>query len=175
MAKGSSSKPMVNKRYDVSMPGRLMSFCCGIGLALGLVGCAGERGSPRPALLGPAEMRLNPTFTRIQTGGVTADVELLDAFGDAVKGGGRMTFVLHEYRPRGDDVRGGRVGSAARFALDGREQQIDYWSGITQSYRFELPWARLDADRTYVLEATYAAGEGVERQFDRVILRPESR
>lgn len=157
------------------MPRRAVLLCWGIGFLLALVGCAGERGTVRPAMLGPATMRLNPTFTRVQTGGVTADVELLDSFGDSVKGGGRLTFVLSEYRPQAGEVRGAAVGRPAQYDLDGRAAQEEHWVGVTDSYRFSLPWARLEARRAYVLEATYDAGGDAERQFDRLILRPAVR
>ena len=128
----------------------------------------------------PASLRINPTFTRLTKGQeagerVDADVELADALGDSAKGGGGIYFELFQYRPRGVDVRGDRVGEPAYYDLSTQDAQKQYWQNVSRTYRFRLPWPELDAKGGYVLSATYEPlpGQGGERLFDRLVLRPQ--
>ena len=152
-------------------------------------GCAvsGPRGD-RPAMFGPAQMRINPTFTRFRNfdrdpaaDGIEADVELRDAFNDPTKGAGQIYFELFTYQPAVDDVRGPQVGSAAVFDLGTADAQRAHWQNVVRTYRFRLPWRDLDPARPYVLLATYAAagaeadggrGGGGGRLFDRLVILP---
>ena len=153
-------------------------FICGL-----LSGCGtggGLRGN-RPAMFEPAEIRINPTFTRFRSfdndltpDGVEADVELRDEFDDATKGGGHVYFELYAYVPEGADVRGEQVGQAVRYDLSTVGAQREHWQNVVRTYRFRLPWQDLDPTERYVLTATYLPGEGAggERLFDRLVILP---
>ena len=156
-------------------------------LLLGLVGgCNNPLEAGRPAMLGPAEMRINPTFTRLTTNGLRADVELTDAFDDATKGGGAITFELFEYEARDTDVLGDRIGEPARYDLSTIGAQRAHWQSVVRTYRFDLPWPDLRERQAYVLVATYvpqasgpvdgsaetAADPEAGRLFDRLVIQP---
>lgn len=137
-------------------------------------GCAaGGRGSTRPAMLGPEQLRINPTFTRLADEGVQIDVELIDAFGDPTKGAGQLTFALFEYEASGDSIRGEAVGAPETFDLSTVQGQRDHWQSVVRTYRVVLRRPGLDASQPYLLEATYRpSGPDEPRLFDQQVLRP---
>ena len=144
-------------------------------LLIFLAGCAPDAGRPRAAMFGPAEMRLNPTFTRMTGSGVRAHLELLDSAGDLTKGAGRATFEVFEYGEGQADVQGEPAARPRVFELGDAEAQAEHWQAVVRTYRFRLP---LDAEpgRRYLLLATYEpVGEGSGRLFDRVVLQPAPR
>ncbi|MEL7239132.1 MAG: hypothetical protein AAGK78_09735, partial [Planctomycetota bacterium] len=116
------------------------------------VACATPRDPvTREAAFGPAEMRINQTFTRMRdTDGdgtpdrVEANIELIDAYGDATKGSGVVSFDLFQYATGGTDVLGQRVGSPQLYDLGTSEQQSEHWQSVVRTYRFRLPWTGLD-------------------------------
>lgn len=152
-------------------------FLCGFHAGCGI---GGPRGN-RPAIFEPAQMRINPTFTRFRSfdgdqtpDGIEADVELRDEFDDATKGGGFVYFELYGYDPQGADVRGEQVGEPVRYDLSTVDAQRDHWQNVVRTYRFRLPWQDLDPTERYVLAVTYlpGAGAGGERLFDRLVILP---
>lgn len=139
----------------------------------------------REAAFGPAELRINQTFTRMRdTNGddtpdrVEANIELIDAYGDATKGSGIVSFDLFEYATGGTDVQGPRVGSPQLYDLGTSEQQSEHWQSVVRTYRFRLPWTELDGEQRYVLSAVYRpsaneteTGEQSQRRlYDRLIV-----
>ena len=140
-------------------------------LLLVACGCAGEAGRPRAAMFGPAEMRLNPTFTRVTDAGrVRADLELRDAAGDLTKGAGRVTFALHDYDADGPaDILGDPRGGPASYELADAAAQGRHWQSALRTYRFRLPFGELPPGERFVLLATYDEPGG-GRLADRVLL-----
>lgn len=146
------------------------------------LGCMNARiRGDRPAMFEPVQMRINPTFTRFRSfdadavaDGLEADIELRDEFGDATKGGGFIYFELYDYVADGADVRGPQVGEAVRYDLASVEAQRQHWQNVVRTYRFRLPWGELDAQKRYVLSATYLPGQSAagERLFDRLVILP---
>jgi hypothetical protein len=144
-------------------------------LFLALILLTGCTAAPRPLdpMFGPATMRLNPTFTRVVDNRLSADVELLDAFGDLTKGAGSVTLALHLYEEGSADVRGDPAGEPVRYDLSAEGAQERHWQGVVRTYRFTTPWRRLEAGRRYVLSATYEPATG-GRLFDRIVLTPRT-
>lgn len=152
-------------------------------MVVGMVaGCRTQRDDRRPAFFTPQALRINPTFTRLadlsgrgQLSGVEADIELRDQFDDSTKGAGEIYFELHAYRPFGPDIRGDQVGDVVRFDLSTVAAQRQHWQ-VIGTYRFRLPFGRLEPERSYVLSATYTPSieesPQARRLFDRLIITP---
>ena len=163
----------------------LLHLCASVIVCGHLLGCANQPRVSRSAMFEPAEMRINPTFSRFKSfdaddvpDGIEADLELRDRFGDPTKAAGDVYFELFRYQPTGSDVRGEQVGRAIVFKLGTAAAQQLHWQNVIRTYRFQLPWGDLDPRGSYVLSATYgppppAAGEaGAPRLFDRLVVAP---
>ena len=153
-------------------------------VAILVAGCGPTRPTVREAAFGPAQMRINETFTRLRDADgderadfVEVNVELLDAYGDATKGGGTLSLDLHEYAAAGTDVRGERVGESQTYDLAGVEAQRRHWQPVVRLYRFRLP-QEVEEGR-YLLSAVYrpsvaeteAGEQGTRRLFDRLVVQ----
>lgn len=163
----------------------LLYLCASVFMCGQLLGCANPLTDRRPAMFGPAAVRINPTFTRLQSfdsdkeiDGIEADIELRDEFGDATKAGGAIFFELFDYDPRGPDVRGEQIGEAIRFDLSSVGAQRRHWQNVIRSYRFQLRIDELDPAAGYVLAATWQPpetarnGEMGKRLQDRLVVTP---
>ncbi|MEM7808121.1 MAG: hypothetical protein AAF561_08430 [Planctomycetota bacterium] len=143
-------------------------------------GCVGKR-STEPSF-GPSAIELSQTFSRVVDDQLQVDVELLDGFGDSVKGSGVLTLQLFEYEPDIPEVRGRQVMSPRRYDLGEPDVQRQLWRRVSRTYYVEINVTGLRADRTYLLQATYAAKpgtttrpgevEGQLRFFDDATLKP---
>ncbi len=121
-------------------------------------GCASAtRG--RPAF-GPASIRLSPVFSRVEDDRLEVDVELLDGFGDSVKGSGVLTLRLYEFEPRVPSIRGRQVMSPRQFNLSDPGSQRRLWRRVSRTYFVGIDIEGLRAERTYLLEAIYEARTG---------------
>ena len=152
------------------------------------LGCVdARRAISRDAAFGPARMRINDTFTRLRDSNgddkpdqLEANVELIDAFGDATKGAGIMRFDLYDYAPEGTDFVGEPVGSTQTYDLSTGLEQSRYWQSVVRTYRFRLPW-QLAGDQRYVLSVVYEPGEAERetltdeprRLYDRIVVGGE--
>ncbi|KPK76026.1 MAG: hypothetical protein AMJ79_08650 [Phycisphaerae bacterium SM23_30] len=141
-----------------------------VGLWGVIIGCNGMESKPadeeRAGAFFVKEVRLQRSFTRIleadpqqgEPAGIEAYVELLDQFGDPIKGAGVFRFEIFRYVPAVSDPRGRRFAGAGMQVLDLSEPQVSqqYWDGITQCYRMilELPEEAAGA-RQIVLQATF--------------------
>ena len=144
-------------------------------VGLALAGCAGPAGSERAAMLGPASLRINPTFTRPADGAVQADVELIDAFGDPTKGAGTLTLALFEYDAEGAAVKGDAAGEPRQYDLATDVGQRRHWQAVVRTYRASYPLGNLDASRPYVLRAIFTPTRpDSPRLFDELVLRPRA-
>lgn len=163
----------------------LLCLCLTLFICGQSTGCANPLTDRRPAIFGPAAVRINPTFTRLQSfdndgeiDGIEADLELRDEFGDATKGGGEIFFELFAYDPQGPDVRGEPIGEPIRFDLSSVGAQRRHWQNVIRSYRFQLRYDDLNPGAAYVLTATWqpqATGRngGTGRRLqDRLVVTP---
>ncbi len=149
-------------------------------LLIGLVGCTSD-GQSR-ASFGPAEMKVSPTFSRIHDGRLEADVELLDGFGDSVKGGGQITLTLFDAISATYDRRAVPVAGPFQIDLGTEAAQQEHWRSTSRTYVFELPAPDVRADRPYQLRATYELRRGtttqpgeapsVQRHYSTATIRP---
>jgi hypothetical protein len=135
-----------------------------------------------------ASMRLHPTFTRVKNwtaamgtdaatmppDGIEAELEFSDTFGDPVKAEGRVVFELFEYRTDAADVRGRRITTPFVGSLLTEDDQRARWNRTTRTYSFRLAYPGLDANRAYVVTATFEPKSG-SRYFSRLILQPANR
>ena len=151
-------------------------------------GCVDPRRAiTREAAFGPARLRINDTFTRLRDSNgdetpdqLEANIELIDAFGDATKGAGIMRFDLYDYAPEGTDFVGEPVGSTQTYDLSTGLEQSRYWQSVVRTYRFRLPW-QLAGDQRYVLSVVYEPGEAERetltdeprRLYDRIVVGGE--
>lgn len=95
---------------DVCLPSEVRRLLVLIVLT-SLIGCASPA-ARRDATFGPVGVRISPTFSRVADGRLEADVELRDAYGDSVKGGGVVTLRLFSYDPKAPLVQGREIGTA---------------------------------------------------------------
>jgi hypothetical protein len=124
----------------------------------------------------PTGMRIHPIFTQVEDwnhdrkpDGIEAQLEFQDQFGDPTKAAGRVLFELFDYRRDSPDPRGVRVAGPWVGSLMTRNEQDERWNTTLRTYRFQLTYPEIRADKTYVLTAVFElAGGG--RFFDRVIL-----
>lgn len=171
-----------------------------LALALGstLLGCSRadplpppQRPTPVASMFNPASMRLHPALTRVKNwtapsnpaaspadpaqapkpDGVEVELEFNDAFGDPVKAEGRVIFELYGYRTDAADVRGPRITTPFVGSLLTADEQKARWNRVTRTYSFRLAYPDLDANRSYVLTATFEPRAG-GRFYSRIILQP---
>ena len=154
-------------------------------ILVGVCGCVDPRRAvTREAAFGPAELRINDSFSRLRDASgdgtpdqLEASVELLDAFGDATKGAGTFSFEVFEYEVGDVDIRGTRLGETRTFALDAGAEQQRYWQPVLRSYLFRLP-LDVEPGQRLVLSASYQPSAGemattsdkAERLFDRLVV-----
>jgi hypothetical protein len=151
-----------------------------------LVGGCAVGGTRRPAEFGPRQVRVSPVFSRvIDERTYEADVELLDAFGDSVKGGGVLTLELFEYDPNRSGARGVARGRPRQVDLGTLAAQRRFWRGVSRTYSVSVQSGGLDPTRTYVLVVRYqpatttgpaadAAAERPDRLEAQTLLRPRA-
>jgi len=161
------------------------SFVALLSLAL-LAGtaCTSSQQIARPAEFGPTTLRIHPTFTQVKdwTGdsvpdGVEAVVELLDTFGEPIRGNGTLLFELWGYKKYDPDPLGKRVGGPWQGLLLTRQEQEMQWSPALRAYTFQLAKLNIDEGREFVLTASFEAAGGADspgggRLFDRLIIEP---
>ncbi len=169
---------------DVCLPSEVRRLLVLIVLT-SLIGCASPA-ARRDATFGPVGVRISPTFSRVADGRLEADVELRDAYGDSVKGGGVVTLRLFSYDPKAPLVQGREIGTSAEYDLGTVAAQRRHWQSVSQTYLFDLRRDGVQDDRPYLLVASYEepadrvlattqpAGEQAQafRVFDRAVLRP---
>lgn len=149
-------------------------------------GCESNRALAPQQASGPASLRIHPTFTQVKdvngTGrpdGVEAVVEVLDQFGEPIRGWGTVTFELNAFRRADTKYSAERVAGPWKGELLTKEQQDLRWSPALRSYTFPLGFPAIATGQTYVLQAWFetaggAGREGGGRLFDKLILEPEA-
>ena len=128
---------------------------------------------PHPiSLLLPKRIDIHP-FTRTRpaepedqaTGIIDVRVQLLDSFGDPVKGFGVFRFTLFDYRVAGADRRGRQL-VIWEEDLSRPNRSLLHWDPISNAYKFNLKWGQRLADgQRYVLEA-YFVSPYTDQLFD---------
>jgi hypothetical protein len=123
-------------------------------------------------------MRIHPIFTQIEDwnkdgkpDGIEAQLEFQDQFGDPTKASGRALFELFDYRTDSPDPRGRRVAGPWVGSLATLDEQHERWNTTLRTYRFQLNYPEVRADKAYVLTAVFELTSG-GRFFDRVVLTP---
>jgi hypothetical protein len=168
----------------VSFP--FLRLCClSLILAPGiLAGCDSSPKIAREEAFGPSKVRIHPTFTQVKdwngdggVDGVEAVVELLDSFDEPTKASGTMLFQLSEYKPADPNPADRQLADPWRLPIETRDQQVAHWNTALRAYTFQLPRAKLDRGRTFVLDVTFETAGGVDkpgggRLFDRLVIEP---
>jgi len=128
-------------------------------------------------LFGPAVMRIHPIFTSIKDwnsdgkpDGIEALIEFQDRFADPTKASGKVVFELFDYRTNMPDPRGGRVSEPWVGRIITLDEQQARWNRTSRTYAFQLAYADINPERTYVLTATFELSGG-GRFFDQTILQ----
>lgn len=159
------------------------ALCCV--LLLWSTGCESSRTIAPQAGSGPASLRVHPTFTQIKdwTGdghvdGIEAVVEVLDQFGEPIRGWGTLLFELSDYRRATEQFTGRRVQGPWKGELLTPEQQAERWSPALRAYTFQLGFPSMPVGRAYVLQASFETAGGAKREgggrlFDKIILEPK--
>lgn len=159
----------------------LVSLCVALSAS---AGCERSRHlAPQPGS-GPASLRIHPTFTRVKNwagdakpDGVEAVVEVLDQFGEPIRGWGTLLFELDAYRRADPKYDAQRVDGPWQGELLTNEQQDARWSPALRSYTFQLGSLKVTPGQTYVLQASFESAGGASqpgggRLFDKLILEP---
>jgi hypothetical protein len=154
------------------------------GLVLTATACDADHGSSTASggrgsdMFAPTGMRIHPIFTQIEDwnkdgkpDGIEAQLEFQDQFGDPTKASGRALFELFDYRTDSPDPRGWRVAGPWVGSLATLDEQHERWNTTLRTYRFQLNYPEIRADKAYVLTAVFELTTG-GRFFDRVILTP---
>ena len=161
----------------------LVSLCVTLSIS---AGCEGPRNLAPQSGSGPASLRIHPTFTQVKSwmgdakpDGVEAVVEVLDQFGDPIRGWGTLLFELDAYRRADPKYDAQRVDGPWKGELLNKEQQDARWSPALRSYTFQLGSLKVTPGQTYVLQASFETAGGAGRPgggrlFDKLIIEPAS-
>lgn len=153
-----------------------------LAMILLLGGCSWFKEDPKPAqpeMFSASVMRIHPVFTQLKdwTGdgkpdGIEATIEFSDSFRDPTKASGQALFELYEYRANNPDPRGARLVNPWIGSIRTTREQRAHWNNTIKTYNFQLAWADINPNATYVLTATFESTDG-KRFFDRTILTPQ--
>jgi hypothetical protein len=143
--------------------------------------CNGPRALPpgkNAQIIGPVSIRIHPTFTQVKNwdgdakpDGIEALLEVLDRWDEPIRATGKVIFELYHYRPGYPDPRGDRLVNPWVVSLATIEEQSARWDRVSRAYKFQLAYPQIEANRTYVLTASFEAEGG--RLFDQLNLGPE--
>ncbi len=151
-------------------------------------GCESEHFAPATAApvdwFAATQVRIHPIFTQVadwthsgKPDGIEAQLEFTDQFNDPTKASGHVLFELFDYRRDTPEPRGKRiaywVGSLASL-----DEQRARWNTTLRTYRFQLVEGSIQADKAYVLNATFEQSAGGRFPVSSIILParlPESK
>jgi hypothetical protein len=128
------------------------------------------------SLFNATSMRIHPIFTQVKDfnndskpDGFEVLMDFQDQFGDPSKAAGSIMFEAFVYVEGSPDPRGIRLANPWIGSMATLEDQRARWNRTSRTYTFQLAYPAVDADKSYVLTATFRSATG-GRLFDRVVL-----
>jgi len=128
-------------------------------------GASDPSASTIPSGFGPAKISILPLSEITGASGAALDAKLdvylalLDAFGSSIKAPCTLRFELYEYIRRSAQTKGQRLVIWPDIDLTRPADNNKYWRDFLRAYEFELN-AKVERDKTYVLEATCLGADG---------------